>query len=206
MTKPLTTSKTRKRPVDKFEVRREQLAEAALTTLSTQGYAQTSLRDIAENSDFTHGVLHYYFHDKAELITYCVKHYKTKCVAHYETAVLTGQTAPVLLELFCDAMVSTLVDDTGMQRLWYDLRSQSMFDPVFAMDVADIDRSIESMIFEVVTRYAELSGRTVTAGSTFSYAVFDGLFQHTLLRRLAGADVEDELRSGITDLMATLTR
>jgi AcrR family transcriptional regulator len=40
--------------VDKFAERRAELAEAALQTLSELGYARTSLREIAENSEFTH--------------------------------------------------------------------------------------------------------------------------------------------------------
>ena len=62
-----------RRRVDKFAERRAQLAVAALQTLAELGYARTSLRDIAQNSEFSHGVLHYYFSDKFELITFCVR-------------------------------------------------------------------------------------------------------------------------------------
>ncbi len=54
--------------VDKFEERRRELADAALQTLSELGYARTSLREIAQNSAFSHGVLHYYFRDKVDLV------------------------------------------------------------------------------------------------------------------------------------------
>src|ERR1700747_3050170 len=47
--------------VDKFSARRIELADAALETLAELGYARTSLREIAQKSEFTHGVLHYYF-------------------------------------------------------------------------------------------------------------------------------------------------
>src|SRR5665213_1626249 len=66
--------------VDKFSARRIELAEAALETLAELGYARTSLREIAQKSEFTHGVLHYYFSDKVDLICCCVRHYKAKCV------------------------------------------------------------------------------------------------------------------------------
>ena len=73
--------------VDKFAGRREELAAAALKTLSELGYAKTSLREIAQNSDISHGVLHYYFRDKIELITYCVRQYKTECITRYDEIV-----------------------------------------------------------------------------------------------------------------------
>ena len=58
-----------RRRVDKFEARRAELADAALATLGELGYARTSLREIAQKTEFSHGVLHYYFRDKNELIT-----------------------------------------------------------------------------------------------------------------------------------------
>ena len=64
------------RPADKYDERRNQLAESALQTLGELGYARTSLREIANNSEFSHGVVHYYFQDKLELIVYCVRYYK----------------------------------------------------------------------------------------------------------------------------------
>src|SRR6201996_8697342 len=76
-----------RRQVDKFAERRGQLAPAALQTLAELGYARTSLRDIAQNSEFSHGVLHYYFSDKFELITYCVRQYKAECVTRLTTPV-----------------------------------------------------------------------------------------------------------------------
>src|SRR5260370_7218894 len=66
--------------VDKFSARRIELAEAALETLAELGYARTSLREIAQKSAFTHGVLHYYFSDKVDLICCCVRHYRATSV------------------------------------------------------------------------------------------------------------------------------
>ena len=85
-----------RRQVDKFAERRDQLAAAALQTLAELGYANTSLRDIAQNSAFSHGVLHYYFADKFELITYCVRQYKAECVTRYDSIVATAGSADEL--------------------------------------------------------------------------------------------------------------
>ena len=46
-----------------------------------------------------------------------------------------------------------------MHRLWYDLRTQSMFEEKLREAVLFIDRTLEEMIWRVVSRYAELSGR-----------------------------------------------
>src|ERR1700761_3777918 len=91
--KELRSERIARRQVDKFAERRDQLADAALLTLAEQGYANTSLRDIAQNSEFSHGVLHYYFADKFELISYCVRRYKAECVKRYDSIVATATTA-----------------------------------------------------------------------------------------------------------------
>src|SRR6476660_1544047 len=122
--------------VDKFATRRIELAEAALETLAELGYARTSLREIAQNSEFTHGVLHYYFSDKVDLICCCVRHYKAKCVTRYDGVVATAQTPEELKAGFGRVLVASLRDEATMHRLWYDLRSQSLFEESFRADVA----------------------------------------------------------------------
>jgi AcrR family transcriptional regulator len=82
-----------RRQVDKFAERRAQLADAALQTLAELGYARTSLREIAQNTEFSHGVLHYYFSDKEELITHCVRQYEAACVTRYDEIVASASSA-----------------------------------------------------------------------------------------------------------------
>ena len=192
-------------PVDKFAARRNELAEAALKTLAERGYAQTGLRDIAQNSDFSHGVLHYYFADKTDLIMHCVREYKTRCATRYDEVVATATTAEELAAGFLQKLADTLVDEAPMHRLWYDLRNQSMFEPAFRADVTEIDLLLERMIWRIVTRYAELSGRTPQVASRVMYGIFDGLFQQALLRRLAGdPSAATDLRAGVTGVLPNL--
>jgi AcrR family transcriptional regulator len=175
-----------RRQVDKFAERRTQLAAAALQTLAELGYARTSLRDIAQNSEFSHGVLHYYFSDKFELITYCVRQYKAECVTRYDSIVATAESPAGLKQGFGAAMAATLREDATMHRLWYDLRNQSLFEEAFRADARDIDQSLERMIWRIVTRYAELAGTPPAVTSSVAYALFDGVFQHALISHLAG--------------------
>jgi AcrR family transcriptional regulator len=192
---------------DKFEERRRELADAALQTLSELGYARTSLRDIAQNSPFSHGVLHYYFRDKVELITYCVRRYKAVCARRYDAVVDAATTAPELVDGFADAMADTLVADAAVHRLWYDLRAQALFEESFRTDVLEIDGLLERMVHRVAARYAELAGGTLAGPPDAVYALFDGLFQQALLRRIAGQDrAADDLRVRVRRLLEALVR
>ena len=178
--------KPSRRPVDRFDERRAQLTASALQTLSDRGYARTSLRDIADNSDFSHGVLHYYFSDKVDLITYCVKHYKAECVKRYDGIVAAASSADELKHGFAAALARTLREDAPLHRLWYDLRNQSLFEESFRADVREIDQSLERMIWRIVGHYAELAGSATNVSPEVAYAIFDGLFQQALIKHLAG--------------------
>ena len=194
-----------RRQIDKFAERRAQLASAALQTLAQLGYARTSLREIAQNSEFSHGVLHYYFSDKEELLTACVQQYEAACVTRYDEIVAAARSAEELRREFSAAMAQTLRTDAPMHRLWYDLRNQSLFTESFRADVLEIDQRREEMIWRVVSRYAELGGMTLAASPGVAYAIFDGLFQQALLRQLAGQeDAGGELAANVARVLDAL--
>lgn len=176
---PAKSARSR-RGAGSYDERRIKLAESALRTLGELGYARTSLREIAANSEFSHGVVHYYFRDKTELIVFCVKHYKTQCMHRYDSVVEDSSTAEGLLTGFAEKLVQTLTEEPSMHRLWYDLRSQSMFQEELREDVYDIDRGLEDMIWRVVTRYADLSGGRPLVESRAAYTMFDGIFESAL--------------------------
>ena len=147
-------------PQPRGEVRRapQPARRVGPATLGELGYARTSLREIAQNSEFSHGVVHYYFADKIELITYCVRYYKAtlrhalrrpgRDRDHRRGAGRRG---------FADKLVETITDEAPMHRLWYDLRTQSMFEPELREAVLEIDHTLELMIWRIVRRYADLA-------------------------------------------------
>jgi AcrR family transcriptional regulator len=193
--------------VDKFSERRAELGEAALTTLAALGYARTSLREIAQNSEFSHGVLHYYFSDKIDLIICSVKQYKARCVTRYDHAVDSANTCDELMEGFLQSLADTLRDEGHVHRLWYDLRSQALFEEAFRSDVVQIDKSLEAMIWRIMSRFAELSGEDPGMTPSATYALFDGLFQQALLKHLSGdagavAAMQADVRQSIVRLFS----
>ncbi|GHH32056.1 TetR/AcrR family transcriptional regulator [Lentzea cavernae] len=184
-----------RRQVDKFDARRTELAVATLHTLAELGYARTSLREIAQNSEFSHGVLHYYFADKRDLITEAVRQYEVVCVTRYDEVVARAKSAGQLRDEFVAMFFDTLEKDAILHRLWYDLRNQSLFDESFRAAVLEIDSHREAMVWRVVSRYAELVGGTPAASASMIYLTLDGIFQRALLHHLSGnADTVAQLR------------
>jgi AcrR family transcriptional regulator len=183
----------------KHEDRRDQLAESALVTLGKLGYAKTSLREIAQHSPFSHGVVHYYFSSKEELITYCVRYYKRTCVTRYDEIVATSPSAGELQSRFAAKLAETIREEGPMHQLWYDLRNQSMFEASLREVVLEIDGQLEQMIWRVVSRYAELAGTRPALDASTTYGMLDGLFAQTLLLWATGpAATREEALSVLT--------
>ncbi|NHN56012.1 TetR family transcriptional regulator [Calidifontibacter sp. DB0510] len=170
----------------KQDARRDQLAESALETLGELGYARTSLREIAAKSPFSHGVVHYYFASKSELIAYCVRYYKARCVTRYDAIVADSSTAEELRAAFAAKLAETLRDEAPMHRLWYDLRTAAYFEPDLREAVVEIDAGLEAMIWRIIERYADLARARPSFDSPTTYAVLDGLFESALTQATLG--------------------
>lgn len=201
---PAVAKPTRSR-LKKSAERRDELVDSALVTLGELGFARTSLREIAANSTFSHGVVHYYFSDKEELIIASVRRYKATCVTRYDDVIATSTTPDELVRGFAAKLAETIVEDASMHRLWYDLRTQSMFNESMRHDVLEIDASLEAMIERVLTRYAELSDTTLAVSAPTAYAMLDGIFERALLRHIAEVEgVLDDLTATTVTLLPSL--
>ncbi|KSU56642.1 MULTISPECIES: TetR/AcrR family transcriptional regulator [unclassified Gordonia (in: high G+C Gram-positive bacteria)] len=185
---------------DKFQAKRDELAMATLTTLAELGYARTSLREIAQNSEYSHGVLHYYFTDKLDLIAHAVRQYEAVCVTRYDEVVAHAVTADQLRDEFADTFFAGMHSEAAIHRLWYDLRNQSMFDDSFRADVIEIERRREEMIWRVVERFCELSGTQPAVTPAVAYIALDGIFQRGLLSEIDGRP--DGVATAREDLIA----
>ncbi|WP_293696596.1 TetR/AcrR family transcriptional regulator [uncultured Agrococcus sp.] len=172
--------------VDKFALRRRELADAALAAVAQRGFAKTGLRDVAAQTALSLGSLHYYFDDKDDLIGQAIWQHKSECARRYDPIVESAQTGAELADRFGEEMSATLRDEADLHRLWYDLRNQALFDTGFRDTIISIDALLRDMVWSVVTRYAELEGRAPETDAVSAYAMFDGIFLNALIAYLRG--------------------
>ena len=178
----------------KRDEKKAMIAGSALRALQELGYANTSLRDIAAQSDMSLGMLHYYFEDKMQLIIYCVSAYKSGFTSRVRAALdgVIGRDA--VIAAFSKALALAIVEDAASHRLWYDIRAQAMFDPAFRPVVAEI----ESTLIEVVHLAGRAAGRPADHIGDLDYAMIDGAFRFLMQRHSVDGDRADlaaELRS-----------
>ncbi|WP_243614022.1 TetR/AcrR family transcriptional regulator [Shimia aestuarii] len=165
----------------KRDVKKRQIAESAILALQELGYANTSLRDIAEKSDMSLGMLHYYFEDRSELIIYCVSIYKQQFVSNIVDALAGAEGRDSVIETFSNALAESITDDAMTHRLWYDIRSQAMFDETFR----PIVREIEEMLVGIVADALEKAGHPIDETLAIQYALIDGVFLHLMQRQIS---------------------
>lgn len=157
----------------KRDEKKRQIAKSAIEALKELGYANTSLRDIAEKSDLSLGMLHYYFEDRSALIIYCVEIYKDEFVRNITEALAEAKGREVVIEEFSRALVTSIVDDEMTHRLWYDIRTQAMFDETFRPVVSQI----EGKLIGIVEAAFRKAGHETPTDIELSYALLDGVFR-----------------------------
>lgn len=196
---------TQRRRAESYELRRTELVTSALQTLAELGYARTSVRDIAQNSEYSHGVLHYYFADKAELIDECIRRYDETYNERLASLPTTAGSADEYADVVAQAFVESLVADIAEHRLWYDLRTQSMFDEQVREAVNTIDVGRAAQMWTIVRRFADLSGATLSVSPAVAYQVLDGVFQHHLISYSTGDDTAvDQLLDALRETLNLL--
>jgi AcrR family transcriptional regulator len=175
----LAKSKKIKTDAMRRSVQREktkmELAAHAVAAISELGYARTSLRDIAEISGRSVGALTYYFDDKNHLICFCVRNYKERFIADIDAVLAIDMPQDDKMTAILEALAGAIEVDAATHRLWYDIRSQALFDEAFR-DVVD---QIEILLIDMVTRIVEEVGMLAEA-QTAAYHILDGLFQRHL--------------------------
>ncbi|WP_158816502.1 TetR/AcrR family transcriptional regulator [Methylocapsa sp. S129] len=172
--------KATKRSGKRADKKRE-LAGHAISTLGVLGYARTSLRDIASQSGVSLGVLHYYFEDKVELITYCVKLYKQNFVELLDAPILSEGSPAAVIDGFIDGLVGAIAEHASTHRLWYDIRAQALFDEAFHSVVREIEDALIALVGRFLKR---LNLETMSAFSL--YLLCDSLFRYYLQQHLSG--------------------
>lgn len=158
----------------KRDEKKRKIAESAIEALKELGYANTSLRDIAEKSDLSLGMLHYYFEDRTDLIIFCVQRYKEEFVRDIHAALERAEGRDQVIAAFAEALVTSIYDDEMTHRLWYDIRTQAMFDTRFLPVVTEI----EGLLVGIVENAYRKAGHDVPVDIEVHYALLDGAFRY----------------------------
>lgn len=186
----------------KSEISIAHIVEATLRVLARQGYARTSLMDIANEVGMSKGAVHYHFPTKEALITQVLQH-AVDAVAERTRKVWAAGANPLiamrsaLRELW--AVRASVSDDV---KVVADLLAQSMHDANLREPLAGYYRIAFSQVEEQL-RNAQALGLRPKIDPAFVprilHALLDGLF----LQKIVDPDsIGDEQVVGALEIIA----
>ncbi len=109
--------------------RRSQIVRAAAAVLGRQGYAETSLKDVAREAGVAPGLLHYYFESKEELLLEVVTVTERQMVANWKAVVEAVDDPLERIVTGLDHAEARCADQPEFFRLLLDLYTVSLSSP-----------------------------------------------------------------------------
>ncbi|MCG7522045.1 TetR/AcrR family transcriptional regulator [Ruegeria sp. Ofav3-42] len=184
-----TEIRAKTRSAKRDEVRRE-LAEYAITALAEIGYANLAMRDIALSSGVSLGKLQYYFEDKEDLLLFCIDIHVERFIAGLSGALEVELSPEAARAAYIEALTQSVIDNSRIHRLWYDIRNQALFDAI----LHDKVEGIEASYIEICEELAAKFGMPRNSGLSL-YLAMDSVYRYCIQRLAYGRKMEpDQIR------------
>ena len=168
----------------KSETSRQQVVDAAIRTLARNGFARTSVSDIAESAGMSKGVVHYHFASKDDLIA----HVLTQCCDTLGDRVRAAWQAPGTptdrVRRALREMWATRTDGSPEMRVLADLMALGVHDAKIKKPLtARLQKAREELVTELVSSFEKLGLRPKLPAHTLPrliMATLDGLGLHQI--------------------------
>jgi TetR/AcrR family transcriptional repressor of bet genes len=96
-------------------IRRQQICRAAASVIAREGFAGTTMRNVASEAGVSTGMLNHYFANRAELLRQALVHVSERSQERYERAIDGVPPGVERLEALLD---SVLAEDSEMRETW----------------------------------------------------------------------------------------
>lgn len=165
--------------------RLNQIVRAAQTCLARDGYANVSIKDIAQEAGVAPGLVHYYFESKEDLLIAAVRQVaETYChefFSQLEDASNPGQGLTNSIEW----AGRKFREDPAWFLLLLELYSLSLHDPKVRSELIEMLREERALVTKVVSAILPASPETLGVSAeqlgTLILAIFDGIVIHALI-------------------------
>jgi AcrR family transcriptional regulator len=178
--------------------KKRELALHAISSLAELGFARINLRDVAQRSGVSLGVIHYYFNSKTDLLICCVSLYKEDFITGLKDLIAQAQHVNQLQQDVADYLANTIDLHAHIHRLWYDVRAQAQFDPAFQPAVAEVEATLIDVFRVLLAKLQELDVNCKDVEPLKLYIILDGWFRYFLQRKLMNeADAIETFRQRV---------
>ena len=141
---------TRVRPGRPSTGARERIRDGALDVLKTDGYAGLTTAKVAAASGQNKGLIAYHFGSKQGLVAAVARQVSDVLIAEVLTEVGEPTSAEELVRGLTTGVWRVIDADPGIQRVYFDLASQSVVDPEVSAIMAETKVTFRATLSELM--------------------------------------------------------
>jgi len=187
--------------------RRGQIVRAATAVLGRQGYAETSLKDVAREAGVAPGLLHYYFESKQELLLEVVVALEREMTRDWQSAVSDIEDPLERIVAALDHAAQRCSEQPEFFRLLFDLYNLGLTSPAIRVRCAEMwQRFIDDIETEVRRVLGRLPAYAVVPPHDLASAVagaIDGIALSGLVMQRSPREAYHALKVLLLSLVVT---
>lgn len=159
----------------------QMILNAAYKCISTKGYANVSLREIAKEAGVALSQLNYYYGNKEGLFMEVIKMMVKKYISEVERHLKKGQTAKEKTSSLIKFFKEMLANNPGLFRLLYDFTGLALWSSSFSEQLRSLFKKLSDIIEEhilnntnvnqVLKGYSSKSIARMILGAMFGTAI-----------------------------------
>ena len=138
---------------------RNLLIEAARSEIIKKGFAQASVRDIADAAGFSQGAFYSNFPDKEAILLELVQQHQSEERGKIEAVLNQAPGEPAKVMAGLEKLTATGNADPGFAVLAIELQLQALRSPTFAQGYNELNRKHRRALGALVSRLFELLGK-----------------------------------------------
>lgn len=119
---------------------------SAYELVASKGYANVSIRDIADHAKVVLSQVNYYFKNKEGLMTAVVKMMSDKYIMEIEEVLETGTSSKEKMESLIQYYKDVLLNNPPLLRIFYDLAAMSMWSEKFGKSLDGLFEKLAYLI------------------------------------------------------------
>jgi TetR/AcrR family transcriptional repressor of bet genes len=135
--------------------RRQQLIEATIDTIAAQGYARTTLTDVARQAGISHGLVNFHFETKERLLTETLQYLAEEYRQNWTAALAAAGPSPAekldaVLRADFDPRICTKARLSAWCAFWGEAQCRPMYQALCGSNDNDYTRTIEEICAQLV--------------------------------------------------------
>jgi len=133
------------------------ILNAAFECISTRGYANVSMREIADRAGVVLSQLNYYYGNKMGLFREVIKLMMKRYLSEMEQYLEKGETAKEKISSLINFFKGMLKNNPGLFRILYDFTGLALWSPSFSNMLQNLFKDLSDMIEQHISNSAYLA-------------------------------------------------